>query len=108
MSINVINRTLQVAYPATIFLAVLASVGMRLVQAEGSGYHLFPNNKQDQYNRTLASTEMKACTNPDRYKRINHPPTCSNEYSIEWTNQTNEGQRFVNNAVQEQSSKGLD
>lgn len=108
MSTNAINRTLQVAYPAAIFLAVLASLGMRLVQAGGSDLnHLFPTRNDDRFNRTIASIEVKACSSFDHLRIINHPLTCSDENGVEWTNQTNEGQRFVNNAVQEQSSRGL-
>ena len=107
MSTNTIAKTLQVAYPATIFLAVLASAGMRLVQAESSDIRLLFPNQGNSQNWTIAPTETKSCSDPKQTKLTDQPLTCSDAKSIEWTNRAHDDRQFVNNAAQKQHFQSL-
>ncbi|MGE4232645.1 MAG: hypothetical protein AB7F43_04875 [Bacteriovoracia bacterium] len=83
MLINSVNKTLRVAYPAAIFVAVLAMAEMRFVQAGGMN-HLFPNQKNNRINRTLISNEVKVCSNFEHFRVIDHPQACSDERGTHW------------------------
>lgn len=73
MSTNALTRTLQSAYPVVIFLAVLASAGMNLVQASGPDLnHLFPHHRGPNVDRTLVSTEVSACSIHTRHPKGEH------------------------------------
>lgn len=109
MSKSALTRKLQIVYPLAVFMAVLASAGMTVVQAGGSDLsHLFPNNQDPRINRTIASTEIRACSISDGQRHANRALSCPDDDGVgQWSVITEGDGRLASRVSTKSESKKL-
>lgn len=87
MSTCALTRKLQFVYPLAIFMAFLASAGMTVVQAGGLELsHFFPGNRNSRIDRSISSTEIRACSLSDGRQYANRALSCPEDDRVgQWS-----------------------